>query len=108
MTVACVDQQATRYYSAAYFNEAEAHWRRMVANSSHKLRQFSDCLVEGANSARIAGYDRNRFQAVFTRIAQDNDMASGFGGLTHSRPSSSRCWNTTSITTHTRRRTLPP
>jgi hypothetical protein len=79
MTVASVAQQA-RHYSAAYFNEADAHWGRMVANARDQLMQFRTSMVEGANCVRIAGYDRGRFRSVFTRIAQDNDLVSKIGG----------------------------
>ncbi len=72
--------EQTRRYTAAFFNDAEAHWARMVANAPDKLQQFRDCMVEGANCVRIAGYGPGRFRAVFTRIAQDNDLISDIGG----------------------------
>jgi hypothetical protein len=69
-----------RHYDAAYFNEAEAHWRRMVANAPDKLKQFQDCTVEGAGCVRIANYDRARFRAVFTKLAEDNGFVGKIGG----------------------------
>lgn len=72
------DRQARRY-SSSYFDQAEAHWARMVARAPDTLRQFRDCLVEGANCVRIAGYDRAQFFGAFTRVAESNDLLGKFG-----------------------------
>jgi len=71
---------ATRHYSAGYFTEVEAHWSRMIAVSPIKLAHFGECLKEGANCVRIAGYDHARFRTVFTKIATENDLVSKIGG----------------------------
>lgn len=69
-----------RQYSLSYFAEAEEHWSRMVSGAPDKLKQFRDCLVEGATCVRIAGYDRAQFRRVFTRIAGSNDLVGKLGG----------------------------
>jgi hypothetical protein len=72
--------QPAKHYSAGFFNEAEAHWGRTVAKAPDKLKQFRDCMVEGTNCVRIAGYDSARFRRIFTRIAHDHDLVIKLGG----------------------------
>ena len=72
--------RTARHYSAGYFAEVEAHWGRMIAVSPTKLMHFGECLKEGANCVRIAGYDRARFRTVFAKIATQNDLVSMIGG----------------------------